>query len=164
MNKALILLLALSAALSPGMAAAHGDTPETRASRHSPADGAETPFGRPGDARRISRVVRIQMSDSMRFTPRDIEIRRGETVKFVVANGGKVLHEMVIGTPEGIKEHAALMKKYPNMEHDEPSMAHVQPGKSGAIVWRFTRVGTFQFACLMPGHFEAGMVGSIVVR
>ncbi len=162
--KRFLVLLALSAACAAANSFAHGDRPETPARRASPADDGKKPFGQPGAAKRVTRVVRIDMGDTMRFTPDRIEIKRGETVKFVVANGGKLLHEMVIGTPDGIREHAALMKKFPGMEHDEPSMAHVQPGKSGEIVWRFTRAGTFQFACLMPGHFEAGMVGTMVVR
>jgi uncharacterized cupredoxin-like copper-binding protein len=162
--KRYVTLLVFSVAMLAANAFAHGDNPETTARRTSPADAAKTPFGQPGNAKRVARVVRIDMGDTMRFIPDRIEIKRGETVKFVVANGGKMLHEMVIGTPEGIREHAALMKKFPGMEHDEPSMAHVQPGKSGEIVWRFTRAGSFQFACLMPGHFEAGMVGTIVVR
>ena len=58
---------------------------------------------------------------------------------------------MVLGTPEELKEHAELMKKFPEMEHDEPHMAHVKPGKSGEIVWQFTKAGEFQFACLHPG-------------
>jgi uncharacterized cupredoxin-like copper-binding protein len=80
-----------------------------------------------------------------------------------VRNGGKMLHEMVIGTPEALQQHAALMKKFPGMEHDEPFMAHVAAGQRGELVWNFNRPGSFQFACLVPGHFEAGMVGTIVV-
>jgi uncharacterized cupredoxin-like copper-binding protein len=64
---------------------------------------------------------------------------------------------------EELKQHAALMKKHPGMEHDEAYMAHVRPGKRGEIVWQFTRAGEFYYACLLPGHFEAGMVGKIVV-
>ena len=66
---------------------------------------------------------------------------------------------MVLGTKKAIAEHAELMKKFPDMEHSDPNMAHVKPGKSGEIVWQFTKAGEFQFACLQPGHFEAGMVG-----
>ena len=104
------------------------------------------------------------MDDAMRFTPARIEVREGETVRFRVRNAGKVLHEMVIGTPEELKAHAEMMKKHPGMEHDEPFMSHVAAGKSGDIVWNFNRAGTFQFACLIPGHFEAGMLGTIVVQ
>jgi uncharacterized cupredoxin-like copper-binding protein len=100
----------------------------------------------------------------MRFTPDRIEVRQGETVKFVVRNSGKVMHEFVIGTKKELDEHAALMVKFPNMEHDEPYMAHVPPGKTGEIVWTFNRAGEFEFACLIAGHYQAGMVGKIMVR
>ena len=123
-----------------------------------------TPIGIAADPRKAKRTIRVEMSDAMRFIPSEIEVRRGEVVRFVAANKGRVLHEMVLGTLDELKEHAELMKKFPNMEHDEPNMAHVAPGKSGEIGWRFTRAGTFFFGCLVPGHFDAGMVGRITVR
>jgi uncharacterized cupredoxin-like copper-binding protein len=75
-----------------------------------------------------------------------------------------VMHELVIGTQKELAEHAALMKRFPNMEHEEPYMAHVAPGKTGEIIWTFNQAGDFDFACLLPGHFEAGMVGKILVK
>lgn len=104
------------------------------------------------------------MTDGMRFVPDTIEVEQDEIVKFVVTNKGKLLHELVIGTPADLKEHADLMKKFPDMEHDEPHMLHVRRGKTGQLAWQFNRPGEFSFACLIPGHFEAGMVGKIVVR
>jgi len=100
----------------------------------------------------------------MRFRPQRIEVREGETIRFVVRNRGKLLHEMVIGTEEELRAHAELMRRFPTMEHDEPYMTHVKASHRGEIVWNFNRPGTFQFACLLPGHFEAGMVGTIVVE
>jgi uncharacterized cupredoxin-like copper-binding protein len=103
------------------------------------------------------------MSDDMRFTPSTINVNEGETVRFVVANKGKVRHEIVIGTRKALDEHAALMQKVPNMEHDEPHMAHVSARKKSELVWKFNRRGEFDFACLIPGHYQAGMVGTITV-
>jgi uncharacterized cupredoxin-like copper-binding protein len=103
------------------------------------------------------------MTDNMRFTPDVIHVKLGETVRLVAVNQGKVLHEIVIGTPEELAEHAEMMKKFPNMEHDEPYMAHVDAGQRGDIVWQFNRAGSFEFACLIAGHFEAGMKGRIHV-
>ena len=100
----------------------------------------------------------------MRFTPDAIEVMQGETVRFVLLNKGRLLHEMVIGTRAALDEHAEAMRKFPGMEHAEAYMAHVPPGKPGEIVWRFNRAGEFDFACLIPGHYEAGMRGSIVVH
>jgi uncharacterized cupredoxin-like copper-binding protein len=123
-----------------------------------------TPFGIAADPAKAKRTIRIDMSDAMRFSPAEVTVKRGEVVRFVVANKGQVLHEMVLGTKAELEKHAELMKKFPGMEHDEPHMAHVDPGKSGEIGWRFTRAGTFYFGCLIPGHYEAGMVGKITVR
>jgi uncharacterized cupredoxin-like copper-binding protein len=160
------LLAPLAAAAGLVLAApawAHGN--EAHASRpgYDAARVEDTPFGRAGDPRRVARTVRIDMSDAMRFEPSALRVKRGQTVRFVVRNGGALLHEMVIGTPAALKQHAELMKKFPDMEHAEPNMVHVQPGASGEIVWQFTQPGRFQFACLIPGHFDAGMVGSVVV-
>jgi len=99
----------------------------------------------------------------MRFTPDRIEVKQGETVRLVHKNDGKIMHEFVLGTKKELDEHAALMAKFPNMEHDEPYMAHVGPGKTGQIVWTFNRPGEYDFACLIPGHYQAGMVGKVKV-
>jgi uncharacterized cupredoxin-like copper-binding protein len=156
---ALALLLALSAP-----ALSHGDAHQSAAGRKFDYGRAEpTPFGIAADPRKARRTIHIDMSDSMRFTPAELRIRQGETVRFVVRNRGQLMHEMVLGTMAELKQHAEQMKKHPNMEHDEPHMAHVSAGKSGEIGWRFTEAGTFYFGCLVPGHFDAGMIGRIAV-
>lgn len=99
----------------------------------------------------------------MRFSPSHIEVREGDTVRLRAANKGQVLHEIVIGTKTELGQHAEMMKKHPGMEHDEPYMAHVASGKTGDIVWHFNRAGSFDFACLIPGHYQAGMTGTITV-
>lgn len=123
----------------------------------------EKAFGREGDPAKATKTIRVSMSDRMRFSPATLTVREGETVRFLVTNRGKAMHEMVIGTPAELEEHAALMKKFPGMEHDEPYMAHVAPGKTETMVWQFTKAGEFQFGCLVPGHFESGMQGRITV-
>ena len=99
----------------------------------------------------------------MRFSPDKLEFKQGETVRFIVKNNGKQLHEMVIGTKKELDAHAALMVKFPTMEHDEPYMAHVAAGKTQDLIWTFNRAGEFEFACLIAGHYQAGMVGRISV-
>jgi uncharacterized cupredoxin-like copper-binding protein len=150
--------LALAAALVTSTALAHGDSRSQKK-----AEMKSTEFGQTGDPRKATRTVKVDMSDAMRFAPAEISVKRGETVRFVVANSGKQMHEMVLGTMNELKEHAELMKKHPGMEHDEPYMAHVQPGKKAEIVWQFTDAGEFHYGCLIPGHFEAGMVGKVIV-
>jgi uncharacterized cupredoxin-like copper-binding protein len=121
------------------------------------------PWGRQGDPRKATRTIDIDMADTLRFTPAQLTVKRGDTVTFVVRNTGKTLHEMVIGTQAELREHAELMKKFPDMEHDAPFMAHVAPGKTEKITWTFDKPGTFMYGCLVPGHWEAGMKGTIVV-
>ena len=153
------LLVAGFIAATPA-AMAHGDTEDTPA---GPVKKEQKAWGIAGDAKAVKRTIEIRMTDNMRFTPDNIEIRQGDTIRFRHMNKGKAMHEFVLGTKAELDEHAALMKKFPNMEHDEPYMAHVPPGKRGEIVWTFNRPGEFDFACLLPGHYEAGMVGRIRV-
>ena len=121
-------------------------------------------WGIAGDAKSAVRTVTLRMGDNMRFTPDVVSVKQGETVRFVVKNQGKQLHEMVIGTKKELDAHAALMLKFPTMEHDEPYMAHVAAGKSQNLIWTFNRAGDFEFACLIAGHYQAGMVGKITVQ
>jgi uncharacterized cupredoxin-like copper-binding protein len=123
----------------------------------------ETPFGKAVDPRLPARTIAIEMSDTMRFTPAQVSVTRGERIRFVVKNGGAVMHEMVLGTMQDLREHAEHMKAHPQMEHSEPHMLHVAPGKAGEMGWQFTRAGEFFYGCLVPGHFEAGMVGKVTV-
>ncbi len=160
-----LLLAALggsaATALLPFTAQAHGD------GHHRPrppgAVREQKPWGRAGLAREVSRTVTIRMSDTMRFTPDSLQVRLGETVRLRVHNDGRVMHELVLGTPQELAEHARLMEKFPNMEHDEPYMAHVAAGRRGEIIWHFNRAGEVHFACLLPGHYTAGMRGLITV-
>ena len=153
-------LCAIAVLAVPFVAQAHGDGRES-APRTQPM--VETEFGRTGDPKQAKRTIRVEMSDRMRFTPDALEVRQGDTIRFVVKNSGRTMHEMVIGTREELKAHAEVMRKHPGMEHDKPFMAHVAPGKSEEIVWQFTQAGEFNYGCLIPGHFEAGMVGRIKV-
>jgi uncharacterized cupredoxin-like copper-binding protein len=157
-------ILAAALLVAVGTAWAHGDSPDMKPSAQPVAQAdEEKSFGKPGDAKNATRTITLEMSDKMRFTPSDISVRQGETVKFVVKNSGQVLHEMVLGTMAELKEHHELMKRFPNMEHADPNQIHVATGKTGEMVWQFTQPGEFNFACLIPGHFEAGMVGTIKV-
>ncbi len=156
------LAVAMGLSLVPH-AIAHADKPHA-AKEKKTISPDEQPWGREGDPKKLSRTITIAMTDNMRFTPERIEVKQGETIRFIVKNNGKVMHEMVIGTPAELAKHAELMKKHPNMEHDEPYMAHVAASKQVDLVWQFTKAGKFEFACLLPGHFEAGMRGTITVK
>jgi len=126
---------------------------------------AQTAWGIPGDAAHVQRTIEVRMRDDMRFEPAQIDVRRGETVRIVVINEGRLEHEFVLGTDATLDRHAAEMAQTSgmHMHHDEPWMAEVLPGKRHDVVWTFNRDGTFMFACLVPGHYQAGMVGRIKV-
>ena len=158
----LIQTLLMAAALATaGHALAHTDKPHHQ--KAGPVKKEQKDWGIAGDAKTSMRTVEFKMTDNMRFTPDKLEVKHGETVRFVLRNNGAVLHEFVLGTKKELEEHAALMVKFPTMEHSEPYMAHVAPGKTGEIVWTFNRAGDFDFACLIAGHYSAGMVGRVLV-
>ena len=123
----------------------------------------ESAIGEPGKAANVTRTVQIDMSDAMRYTPSSIDAKQGETIRFVIKNSGKVKHELVLGTEKELKEHYEQMKKFPEMEHDDPNMVTVAPGKTGQVIWKFTKAGKIDFACLQPGHYDAGMKGAVAV-
>ncbi len=161
-SKRTLILSAAAGLLSlAGRALAHGD--DKHPAKTGPVKKEQMDWGIAGDAAAAKRSIDVGMADNMRFTPDRITVKLGETVRFVARNNGKQLHEFVIGTKAENEKHAALMLKFPNMEHDEPYMAHVPPGKTGQIVWTFNRAGQFEFACLIAGHYQAGMVGTIAV-
>jgi len=161
--KVLMASLALALMLAGGSALAHGDAPHAPKAT-APVKAEQQAFGIAGNPKKVARTIVFEMGDEMRFEPSSVKVRRGETLRFVARNRGRIMHEMVIGTMRELEEHAAMMKKFPGMEHDEPHMTHVAPGKTGEIVWRFNRPGVFNFACLIAGHMEAGMIGTITVE
>jgi len=120
-------------------------------------------IGMPGVASQVNRTVQIDMNDEMRFIPANLTVKQGETVRFKVKNSGKMDHEFVLGTEQDLKKHNELMGNFPGMEHDDSNMITVAPGKTGEIIWHFTQNGKVNFACLKPGHFDAGMTGNIEV-
>ncbi|MEJ7688795.1 MAG: cupredoxin family protein [Variovorax sp.] len=148
---ALAGLLALIASAAPA------------AGSHAGGHGHDDAIGKPGTATKATRTVKVDMTDGMRFNPSSIQVKQGETVRFVVTNSGKLKHEMVLGTDAELKAHYEEMKKNPEMEHDDPNMVTLDAGKTGEVVWQFTRAGKVDFACLQPGHYEAGMKGAVNV-
>lgn len=121
-------------------------------------------IGQPGKPENVNRTITITMLDSMRYSPATISVKQGETIRFVVKNSGEIKHEIVLGTEKELREHYEVMKKNPEMEHEDENMITVQPGKSGELIWRFTNAGKVGFACLMPGHYDAGMKGVVTVK
>jgi len=125
--------------------------------------------GQPGDPKKSTRTIRVLMHDdgnekNMRFEPALIRVRKGEQIRFVLENGGTESHEFMLATVAENREHAEVMKKFPEMEHDDPNAKRLAMSQRGELLWRFSKAGEFEFACLIPGHYEAGMHGKIIVK
>jgi uncharacterized cupredoxin-like copper-binding protein len=163
MTRSFKFALTLAALTALPMAAlAHGGEDHVK-SPNAAISTDEHAFGVEGNPKLATRTISISMDDRMHYSRSEIRVKQGETVTFVISNKGRLLHELVIGTEEELQEHAELMRKNPTMEHSEPYMAHVKPGGTEKMTWRFTNSGTFLYGCLVAGHFEAGMKGRIVV-
>ena len=149
-------------------AEANGGHDHTHTHTHTHSLGHADPdadfIGTPGQAAKVTRTVKVDMTDAMRFNPASITARQSETIRFTVRNAGQVKHEFVLGTEKELKEHYELMKKFPEMEHSDPNMVTVAPGRTGEVIWQFTKAGKIDFACLQPGHYDAGMKGAVNVR
>jgi len=125
--------------------------------------GENSAIGMPGKAAKVTRTVEVDMTDNMRFSPSSLNVKQGETIRFKIRNSGQVKHEFVLGTEKDLKEHYQVMLKNPEMEHDDPNMITLAAGKSGEVIWQFTKAGKVDFACLQPGHYDAGMKGAVTV-
>lgn len=159
-RRTLLLVTALGAASTPAFLAYAGPG---HAKKAGEVKKEQKPWGIAGDEKAVKKTITFNMTDNMRFTPDKLEVKQGETLKLIMKNNGKVMHEFVLGTKKVLDEHAALMVKFPTMEHDEPYMAHISPGKTGQIIWHFNQAGSFDYACLIAGHYQAGMVGKVTV-
>lgn len=172
-----VLAAALALTISAG---AHA------AGKHGGGHGQGPDIGNPGKASQVSRTITMKMTDN-RFTPETITVRKGETIRFKVRNDGEIVHEFNIGTAamhashqkemmmmfeHGVLEvdkihHDKMKMKMPNgmtMEHDDPNSVLLEPGKSAEVIWKFSSDANLEFACNLPGHYEAGMMGQINIK
>lgn len=148
---AILLLSAGLAAASPGHSGGHH----------------EMAVGEPGDEAKVARTIEVLMLENedgeMLFQPNTVDVERGQTIRFNIVNAGEIEHEFVLDEKERNAEHRELMMKFPEMEHDDPNAIQLDAGERGSMVWTFTNAGTFEFACLIPGHYESGMHGAVEV-
>lgn len=123
------------------------------------------PYGHPGPGNGAEQVIRVRALDTLRFQPARITVRRGETVKFVITNAGKLAHEFVIGDAAVQAAHEQEMQAMPGMPmQTDVNAVSLPPGETRDLVWTFTRDGTVEYACHVPGHFTAGMRGQIIIE
>jgi uncharacterized cupredoxin-like copper-binding protein len=156
MVRSVLSLVAITLALGAGVPAAlHAH------------EGTHFSAGEPGDPKKPARTVEILMKEeygAMAYVPNKIEVKRNEQIRFVLKNVDIQTHEFLLASIADNQKHAEVMKKHPEMEHDDPNGKSLPPKGTAEILWRFSKPGTFEFACLIPGHREAGMVGTVVVK
>ncbi|MBC8673992.1 hypothetical protein H2136_09560 [Aeromonas hydrophila] len=105
------------------------------------------------------------MDDTMRFTPKSISVKQGETIRFFIKNNGKLPHEFVLEQPQSLKsmQDDATNARYADAaQYAKYDFPCTKP--KSAVLWKFDKSGTVSFACLVPGHMEAGMVGEVIVK
>ncbi len=123
--------------------------------------------GEPGNPKKRARTVQITMGETdgkMMFVPNKVAVKKGKQIKFLLRNNGELDHEFVFATTQENLEHAEMMKKNPEMRHTDPNARRVAPKQTSELFWKFTKKCTFEFACLIPGHRDAGMFGAVDVR
>ncbi len=174
-----IALMTVAAQAGPGdkghgHGPAHGEAQETRGSHGGAQMNHDMPGGMPGDMANVSRTVVIIAKDN-KFNLKKIQVKDGETVRFVIKNKGTLVHEMTIGTPEMQKAHQSEMMKMMDaghlmadkvmgkMDHSHGNSALVEPGKTGEVIWMFHKGATLEFGCNVPGHYDDGMKGNFVI-
>ncbi|MCK5745130.1 plastocyanin/azurin family copper-binding protein [Oricola sp.] len=155
-----LALLATALALSASAAYAAGT--------HSGGHGYdEMAVGRPGKAEHVDRTIEVVMRETddgeMVFEPASLSVKAGETIRFEVKNSGELEHEFVLDHHDKLMEHKALMERFPEMEHDDPNSIRLAEKTGGEVIWTFSNAGEFEFGCLIPGHYDAGMKGSVTV-
>jgi uncharacterized cupredoxin-like copper-binding protein len=162
-SAAIAALLATSALAVPALATdgppGHSHGPAMHGGQ---AHGATHTDGRPGRPEDVKRTVRIEASDNA-FNLKQIQVRAGETIRFVVTNAGQSTHEFAIADPKEHEEHRAMMRQMPGMMHDEPNVLTVEPGETKELLWRFGKDANVEFACNIRGHAEDGMTGAFRV-
>ena len=145
--------------------------------------GSMNAIGTKGKASDVNKVIVVNMYDNY-YEPSKIEIKKGETVKFVVKNKGELVHEFNIATktmhlkhqPEMMmlveneiissdkiykKKMMEMAKKNPSMAHSHSNSVLLSPGESADLIWKFTNSLKIEAACNVPGHYEAGMIAEI---
>lgn len=120
-------------------------------------------YGHPGKAADVKRTIKLSAAD-IRFMPAELTIKKGETVRFEIVNNGQLGHEFVLGSAEEQAEHDQEMAAMAGMKMDHVNGVSVAPGQTGSLIWTFTKAGTLQYACHVPGHYAAGMVGELTIK
>ena len=169
LNKKLIryVLLALFVGLIAA-ACSSSDSTDTTMSADMEMEGEheEFSFGEPALAAEATRVIEISANDNFTFDPGEIVVSEGEVITFRVTNDGKIPHDFVLGDVVIQDEHEAEMQDMTDddsMAHEEPNAFVIDPGETKEMTWHMTESGEVIMGCHQPGHYVAGMKGTIEV-
>lgn len=142
----------------------HGGQGAAHHGHHHSAHGAgNRAVGQPGHPDRVDRTIAVSASDAMRYDPPEITVRPGETIRFEVKNDGKLRHEFMIGDATEQRAHSEMMKRDPDMVHNDPNTITLEAGEGKTLVWQFGEAGELEIGCHVPGHYEAGMLARVRV-
>ena len=141
----------------------HGTPPGIKGMRLASPALVEKAYGRPGDGSQVTRSINVDIDGKLRVALADVAVKQGETIKFVVKNSATSPQRIALGTLGELKERAAMLKQFPQMEMNQPNLVQVMPGKSAELVWQFTQTGVFNFGCTAPACLEPGTIRRIVV-
>lgn len=124
-------------------------------------------FGEPGDPDQADRTIEVEANDEFRFVPEEITVEAGETITFVITNTGAIPHDFTLGdqaTQDAHEEEMAEMVASGEMgDHTDPNAVVLEAGETKELTWKFTEAGTVLIGCHQPGHYAAGMKGSVEV-
>jgi uncharacterized cupredoxin-like copper-binding protein len=141
-----------------------GNQPHAKAYDHP----EHAPIGSPGTGAEITRTIEVKINETesgyMLFEPDVIHIEHGSVVRFEITNSGSVDHEFFLGSFDEIAKHQKWMRRHPDMEHNDPNSVTIPSAKTATLDWEFSDITNLEYACLIPGHREAGMFGVIIVH
>lgn len=154
----------LSAALIATFARTSLSTASADGMKHHGAQ-AEMSIGHKGIAKDVNRTITIEASE-IAFDVKNIDVKAGETIRFVLINKGEQPHELALGSADEQSAHRDMMAEMAGMkmEHAEGNSVSTEPGETKELIWTFTKAGAFEFACNYPGHAELGMTGPLMVK
>jgi|TARA_B100002051_G_C16338664_1_gene440561 uncharacterized cupredoxin-like copper-binding protein len=140
-------------------------------------------IGQKGKQSEVVRTITIKMYDNY-YEPAQINVKKNETIKFIIFNLGELVHEFNIATKEMHIKHqpemlmlveneillsdkidmekmAQMSKKNPAMGHSHSNSVMLSPGQRGELIWKFNNKVNIEAACNVPGHYEVGMIAKI---
>ena len=141
-------------------------------------------IGEIGKLSEVNKTIEIKMYDNY-FEPKEIKIKKNETIRFLITNYGELVHEFNIATREMHLNHQdemmkmmeygillgdkidkqkmkELSKKDHSLAHSHKNSLLLEPNQSGELIWKFSKDIVLEAACNVPGHYDSGMITKII--